>query len=71
MLPIFSKKASECDQEIPQFSYCPFKLQGGAPTVDPFCYLCFVFVFVILSCLFHAVLWPPAGKGLTSWFSVM
>ena len=26
-----------------------------------FCYSCFV--FVILSCLFIAVLWSPAGKG--------
>ena len=32
-----------------------------------FCYLCFV--FVLLSCLFNAALWSPAGKGLTSWLS--
>ena len=44
-------------------------VQGGASFVDPFCYLCFVFVFVILSCLFPAALWSPAGKGLTSWLS--
>ena len=24
-------------------------------------------VFVMLSCLFIAALWSPAGKGLTSW----
>ena len=30
-----------------------------------------VFVFVILSCLFLATLWSPAGKGLTSWLSCM
>ena len=32
-----------------------------------FCYLCFV--FVMLSCLFVAALWSPAGKGLPSWLS--
>ena len=31
--------------------------------MDQFCYLCFV--FVMLSCLFIAALWPHAGKGLT------
>ena len=30
------------------------------------CYLCLV--FVILSRLFIAALWSPAGKGMTSWF---
>ena len=30
------------------------------------CYLCLV--FVMLSCLFIAALWSPAGKELTSWF---
>ena len=35
--------------------------------MDRLCYLCLV--FVILSCLFTAALWSPAGKGLTSWFS--
>ena len=29
----------------------------------------YVFVFVMLSCLFIAALWSPAGKGLTSWLS--
>ena len=29
------------------------------------CYLCLV--FFMLSRLFIAALWPPAGKGLTSW----
>ena len=33
--------------------------------VDHLCYLCLVFVMV--SCLFIAALWSPAGKGLTSW----
>ena len=32
--------------------------------MDHFCYLCFV--FVMLSNLFIAALWSPAGKGLTS-----
>ena len=33
--------------------------------MDHLCYLCLV--FVMLSRLFIAVLWTPAGKGLTSW----
>ena len=33
--------------------------------MDHFCYL--FFVSVMLSCLFSAVLWSPAGKGLASW----
>ena len=32
--------------------------------MDHFCYACFV--RVMLSCLFIAALWSPAGKGLTS-----
>ena len=35
--------------------------------MDPVCYLCLV--FVMLSRLFIAALWSPAGKGLTSWLS--
>ena len=31
------------------------------------CYLCLV--FVMLSHLFIAAFWSPAGKGLTSWLS--
>ena len=27
----------------------------------------FCLVFLMLSCLFIAALWSPAGKGLTSW----
>ena len=34
--------------------------------VDPFCYLCFMFVFVILSYMLFVALCSPAGKGLTS-----
>ena len=33
--------------------------------MDHLCYLCLV--FVMLSFLFIAALWSPAGKGLTSW----
>ena len=33
-----------------------------------FCYLCFIFVFVILS-IPYAAFWSPAGKGLTFWLS--
>ena len=29
--------------------------------MDPFCNVCFM--FVMLSCLFLAALWSPAGKG--------
>ena len=32
-------------------------------------HLCFV--FVMLSCLFIAALWSPAGKGLASWLSCL
>ena len=35
--------------------------------MDHLCYLCLV--FVMLSPLFIAALWSPAGKGLTSWLS--
>ena len=33
--------------------------------MDHLCFLCFV--FLMLSCLFIAALWSPAGKGLTYW----
>ena len=33
--------------------------------MDHLCYLCLV--FVMLTRLFIAALWPPEGKGLTSW----
>ena len=35
--------------------------------MDHLCYLCLV--FVMLSRLFIAALWSPAGKGLISWHS--
>ena len=44
---------------------------GGASFVDAFCYLCFMFLFGMLSCLFLAALLLPAGKGLTSWISCL
>ena len=38
--------------------------------MDHLCYLCLV--FVMLSSLYIAALWSPAGKGLTTWlFRVM
>ena len=37
--------------------------------VNPFSYLCFV--FVILSCLSLAALWSPAGKGLSPFGSLV
>ena len=39
--------------------------------MNHFCYLCFVFVFVILSFLCLAALWSPAGKVMTSLVSFM
>ena len=33
--------------------------------MDHLCCLCLV--YIMLSHLFFAALWPPAGKGLTSW----
>ena len=42
--------------------------QVGSSFVDPFCYLCFLFVFVMLSFLLLVTLWSP-GNGLTSWLS--
>ena len=33
--------------------------------MDHLCFLCLV--FLMLSLLFIAALWSPAGKGLTSW----
>ena len=35
--------------------------------IQHLCYVCLV--FVMLSRLFIAALWPPAGKGLSSWLS--
>ena len=41
--------------------YWPF--QDGASFADPFCYLCFMLVFVKPSCLILVALWSPAGRG--------
>ena len=54
-----------CQTGFEQFEMLEFK--GGVSFVDQFCYLCFV--FVMLSRLFIAALWSPAGKELTSWLS--
>ena len=40
-------------------------LSGDLTCVDHLCYSCLV--FVMLSRLYIAALWSPAGKGLTSW----
>ena len=51
-----------CDCGIPDHTHLLFSF------VEHFWF----FVFrVILSCLFLAALWPPAGKGLTFWLSCM
>ena len=47
--------------------FWPF--QGGASFVDHLCYLCFMFVLFVRSCLFLAALWSHSGKGLISWLS--
>ena len=39
--------------------------------MDPICYFCYIFILVMLSCLFPAALWSPAGKGLTYWLSCL
>ena len=36
--------------------------------MDHLCNFCLM--FVMLSCRFIAVLWSPAGKGLTAWLSI-
>ena len=53
-----------CGWRFELFSYR--LLQFGASLFDLFCFLCFVFAFVIL---FLAALLSTAGKGLTSWLS--
>ena len=40
---------------------------GGTSFVDHLCYECLV--LVMLSRMFIAALWSPAGKGLASWLS--
>ena len=50
----------------PSSDFCkPFRC--GASYVDPYCFLCFAFVFAMLSSQFLAALWSHIGKGLTSW----
>ena len=43
--------------------------QKFVSVVDPSYYLCFIFVFVMLSWLVLAALWSPAGNVLTYWLS--
>ena len=50
-------------KDLQKFCYLPF--QGDASFI--ICVSCLTLVNVILSCLFLAALWSPAGKGLTSW----
>ena len=50
-----------CMERVVQFLSCLRKTSFA----DHFCYLCLV--FFMLSRLFIAALWSPAGKGLTSW----
>ena len=45
--------------------------------MDHLCYFCLIYVISVLfllcfhACLFVDALWSPAGKGLTSWHSVV
>ena len=48
----------------PPVKYFNWPFQGGTSFVDHLCYLCLVFVMLLL--LSIAALWSPAGKGLTS-----
>ena len=45
--------------------YVLLTIVGGTSFVNHLCYLCLV--FAMLSRLFIAALWSPAGNGLTSW----
>ena len=49
----------------PPVAYLYWTFQCSTSFVDHLCYLCLV--FVMLSCVFIAVLWSPEGKGLTAW----
>ena len=49
--------------EISQFKPSSEIFQGGTSFVDHLCFLCLA--FLMLSRLFIAALWSPAGKGLT------
>ena len=51
---------------FPGHTHIFFTFQGGVFFVNPFCYLCFMYVFVMLSFLFLATLWLLAGNWLTS-----
>ena len=44
--------------------------KGHTSVVDHLSFFCLVFFFM-LSRLFFTALWSPAGKGLTSWVSVV
>ena len=48
--------------------YWPF--QGGTSFVDLLCFFCLLFA-MLCTRLFICALWSPAGKGLTSWLSVV
>ena len=69
------------DQMLQTELLCPveFYVINAPSTIDLLltiprrCFFCesflLCFVFVMLSCLFIAALWSPAGKELTSWLS--
>ena len=68
---VFTKiydKRDDFDFEIANFPFLDGDaFQGDASFADPFCYFCFTFVFIILSCLFLEALRSPAGKELDTW----
>ena len=61
MLGVIQSKGIKGEVGAVKYFCLPF--QGGTSFVDHLWYLCLV--FVKLSRLFIAVLWSPAGKGLT------
>ena len=50
--------------EVGAVKYFTYRSKAALLLVDHLCYLCLVFVMV--SRVFIAALWSPAGKGLTS-----
>ena len=49
--------------------YWPF--QGGTSFVDLLCFFLSCVCYCLCTCPFICVLWSPAGKGVTSWLSVV
>ena len=48
---------------LPLHARVHWPFQGGASFADPFCYLCFLLVFVMPACLFLAASLLPDRRG--------